>query len=523
VADDSCLRSLRHLARRIRSLARTSRLSHVSVGTRLTVVLLLALTPVALGYTYWVVQRSTRAYIADLKRETRAVSRGLVPALVNDIRAQEWDQISDVFSRLSAVGTLAALFGADGELWFALHDFPRTLVPPSQKFAISESEGSAQFEHDAAGRHWLCHLVPLQARSHRRIGYLLVAQDWSDISRDLRTRTLASLAAALLLAAITAVMIPIMVRRYVSNPLAELSRKVRHFSREHDDPGLERNEVRLLTEEFRKLDQQLSEAHAALIEKHRRELDLERRLQHADRLATIGTLASGLAHEIGTPMGVIRARAEYLLQNKLPAPKTAEGLDIIIRQIDRISRIVRMLLDYARGRESPRVTSDVRSIIGHALRLVETEAARRNVEVLAALGGQPLTVECDPDQLQQVFINLAINALDAMTPDGGTLRITAETSHDHDAPYLTLTFEDSGLGIPSENRARIFDPFFTTKEPGKGTGMGLAVSQSIMHDHRGKITFDSGPAGTRFFVTMPMASPAASSDGKTGSSEERWS
>ena len=449
MADDSCLRSLRHLPLRIKSLARTGRLSHLSVGTRLTIVLLLALTPVALGYTYWSVRLSTQAYIDDLKRETSALSRGLAPALVNDIQAQEWDQISNVFARLGAVGTLAALFGTDGELWFALHDFPRSLVPPKGKFAISDSIGSAKFEHDAVGRHWFCHIVPLQAQNHRRIGYLLVAQDWSDISRDLRTRTLASLAAALLLAAITAIIIPLMIRRYVSDPLAELSLKVRHFSGDDDDRGGERNEVRLLTEEFRRLDHQLSEAHAALIEKHRRELDLERRLQHADRLATIGTLASGLAHEIGTPMGVIRARAEYLLQNKPPAAKTAEGLDIIIRQIDRISRIVRMLLDYARGRESPRVTSDVRSIIGHALRLVETEAARRNVEVMAALGDQPLIVECDPDQLQQVFINLAINALDAMTPDGGTLRIAAETSHDNNAPYLTLTFEDSGRGIPT--------------------------------------------------------------------------
>jgi signal transduction histidine kinase len=302
-----------------------------------------------------------------------------------------------------------------------------------------------------------------------------------------------------------ATVIPLVVRHYVSGPLAELTEKVMRFPKE-DESGrdLVGDEVRLLTEEFWRLDGQLTKARADLIERHRRELGLERRLQHADRLATIGTLASGLAHEIGTPMGVIRARAEYLLQIK-PAPaKTQEGLEIIVGQIDRISRIVRMLLDYARARESLRVACDVRPIVERALGLVETEAARRNVAVVKELGDKPLIVECDVDQLQQVFVNLAVNALDAMAINGGTFRVTAETEDTNDASRLMITFEDTGTGVSPQHKASVFDPFFTTKEPGKGTGMGLAVSQSIMRDHNGEITFDSEPSGTRFFVSMPM-------------------
>src|SRR4029077_15904367 len=180
---------------------------------------------------------------------------------------------------------------------------------------------------------------------------------------------------------------------------------------------------------FWRLDGQLTNARADLVERHRRELELERRLQHAERIATTGPLAAGLAHEIGTPMGVIRARAEYLLKFK-PAPaKTQEGLEIIVGQIDRISRIVRMLLDYARARESLRVACDVRPIVERALGLVETEAARRNVAVVKELGDKRLIVECDVDQLQQVFVNLAINALDAMATNGGTFRVTAEAGN----------------------------------------------------------------------------------------------
>jgi two-component system NtrC family sensor kinase len=156
--------------------------------------------------------------------------------------------------------------------------------------------------------------------------------------------------------------------------------------------------------------------------------------------------------------------------------------------------------------------------VQHALSLVETEVARRNIQLIAELGDQPLTVQCDADQLQQVFVNLAINALDAMAATGGRLRVLAESGAGEDRS-ARITFADTGPGIAAVDRSRVFDPFFTTKEPGKGTGMGLAVSQSIMRDHGGEISFESASDGTRFFVTMPVA--AAITDGTRGRPEGR--
>ncbi len=484
----------------------------VRVGTRVTFVLLLALTPAVATYTYWSVQRSTRTYIHDLKRETHATTRGLAPALENEIKEGRWDQIRSILALISKEGTEGALFGGDGKPWYAPHDYPSELIPTSQEFARASSKGSVEFERTAIERQWFCRLITLSNSSHQLIGYLLLAQDWTDINNDLRARTMVSIAAALVLVVGIATIIPLVVRRYVSGPLAELTERVMHFSKEGEfgkGPGAD--EVRLLTEEFWSLDDQLVKARADLVERHRRELELERRLQHAERLATIGTLASGLAHEIGTPMGVIRARAEYLLQFKPPPAKNQEGLEIIVGQSDRISRIVRMLLDYARPRESLRVACDVRNIVDRALGLVETEATRRNVGVVKELGDKPLIVDCDGDQLQQVFVNLAINALDAMDINGGIFRVTAETEDSDRGSRLKITFEDTGTGVLPQHQGSVFDPFFTTKEPGKGTGMGLAVSQSIMRDHNGEITFDSGPSGTRFYVTMPMTQTNAHS------------
>ena len=175
------------------------------------------------------------------------------------------------------------------------------------------------------------------------------------------------------------------------------------------------------------------------MERHRRELELERRLQHADRLATIGTLASGLAHEIGTPMGVIRARAEYHCCTASLALGSSKRVSGSHHQADRpdLRELCGMLLDYARNRESTRAVCDLRTIVQHALSLVETEVARRNIQLIAELGDQPLTVKCDSDQLQQVFVNLAVNALDAMAATGGMLRVLAESGADEDrsAPH----------------------------------------------------------------------------------------
>jgi two-component system, NtrC family, sensor kinase len=466
-------------------------------------VLLLAMTPVVAVYTYWSAQWSSRNYIVDLKRETRATSRALAPVVADYIQQGQWRQVHELLQRMSADDTEGAVLRSNGELWYAVSELPHGLIITAAH-AAHEGDGF-DFEESVGDRYWLCHIVPLN--SGKLVGYLLVAQDWTDIDEDVRQRMLPPIGAALLVTALVGALIPILVDRYVSQPLAELSRRVLRFS---DDEGgvtnSAHNEVELLSEEFRRLDRRLTKAHEDLLERHRYELELDRRLQRADRLATIGTLASGLAHEIGTPMGVIRTRAELLLEGNLNPERSREGLEIILSQIERITRIVRMLLDYARSREPVRTRHDVQTIIQHALKLLETEAKRRSVGILLEPSNEPLTVECDPEQLQQVFINLSVNALDAMAPSGGTLRVSMEVEQrEHHSAAVKLTFEDNGPGVPLQFQEHLFDPFFTTKPPGQGTGMGLAVSQAIIHDHNGEISFDSRPNSTCFYVRIPMA------------------
>jgi two-component system, NtrC family, sensor kinase len=486
----------------------------VKVGTRFIVALLVVLLPVMGAYMYWSVHRSTQSFVHDLERESRATARSLSAALEDDIRTNEWDQVDDVLERIRVDGTEAAVFDKNGKLWHALRGFPERLKLPPAQVRLAKPDEPLEFrlESDPDGE-WICEAVPLGPPKSPLAGYLLVANDWTEVRQDLRDRVKISVTAGLVTLVLIVALIAFAVRRYISRPLAELSRRVISFSTDEsaaafgvrDDIEPVRDEVELLIGEFRKLGEELAKARADLLEKHRSEIELERRLLHSDRLATIGSLAAGLAHEIGTPMGVIRGRAEYLLHSRMEPPKTSEALEVIIAQIDRITSIVRMLLDYSRYRESLKMTADLRPIVQRSIHLIETEATKRGVMLGTELGDEPLLIDCDPDQLQQVFVNLGINALDAMRATGGALTVKARSDHDNGAARITVVFEDTGPGIPEPNRSRIFDPFFTTKEPGKGTGMGLAVCQTIVQSHDGEIAFESGPTGTCFSVSFPRS------------------
>ncbi|MFZ0890063.1 MAG: HAMP domain-containing sensor histidine kinase [Candidatus Binataceae bacterium] len=478
----------------------------MKIGTRLTAVLMLCLVPVLAVYMYLSIKTSSNIFVEGLSREARASTRSLGTALTPDIAADDWEPVREALERMRHKRVEVAVFYPGGELRFALPQFPITPPPPPDKLREAVAERESEFTYSGGGGYWVCHAVVLEGKDGRPIGILLAARERSSVGQELSRRVLFSALAAVAVMILIATTIPLATARYVSRPLAELSRRVTGFSAPDNSPlGAAHDEVQLISEEFRRLDQDLRTARQNLLAERERELELERRLRHTDKLATIGTIASGLAHEIGTPLNVIRGRAEHLLGNKQNPPKTAEGLEIIVSQIDRISRIVRTMLDQSSRRESTRRSAcDLRPIVQRTLTLLETEAGRRRVNFVCELGNSPLIVECDPDHLQQVFVNLEMNALDAMAETGGTLRITAACNWESNAGKVRLFFDDSGPGIPESYRDRIFDSFFTTKDPGKGTGMGLAVSQAIIRDCDGEIAVEPRESGARFVVTLPM-------------------
>jgi len=218
-----------------------------------------------------------------------------------------------------------------------------------------------------------------------------------------------------------------------------------------------------------------------------------------EKMVAVGQIAAGVAHEIGNPLSSISSIVQ-MLKRKGPAGSTSRDLDLIETHIKRISSIVRQLVSLARPGGDRWEQVDIGKTLEQAVRLISYDRRARNVTMdFTPPSRLPLTYGLH-DQLQQVFINLALNALDAM-PDGGKLTIRAK---DH-AGRISVRFEDTGSGISPEIGRRVFEPFFTTKQPGQGTGLGLAVSYGIIQKHGGEIDIHSIEGkGAVFTVGLPL-------------------
>jgi len=232
----------------------------------------------------------------------------------------------------------------------------------------------------------------------------------------------------------------------------------------------------------------------------RKRLD-EQRLMRSEKLASIGRLAAGIAHEINNPLTSILTFSSLLLRKAEEEQK--EKLEIIVKETTRCREIVRGLLNFARQGEPKKEACDVNRIIEAALALTKNQlkVSENRITMEKALANVPLQ-QLDPNQILEVFVNIIINALDAM-PNGGQLSIATGLVENEKAVEIRVA--DTGCGIPKESLARVFDPFFTTKEPGKGTGLGLAVSYGIIDGHNGSIDVESELGkGTTFIIRLPL-------------------
>jgi signal transduction histidine kinase len=234
-------------------------------------------------------------------------------------------------------------------------------------------------------------------------------------------------------------------------------------------------------------------------------------LRHLDRLRTVGTLASGIAHELGTPLNVLLLRGQSLARGELGADELGAAGRTIVGQVEKMSRIVRQLLDFARRERPTREHVQLESVAHRALDLLSSLARRAGVEATVEVDS-PVSVDADAGQLEQAVTNLVMNAIQAM-PSGGTLTLRVGTRPDTETPgglrtldgaYLAV--EDTGTGMDEGTLRHVFEPFYTTKPAGQGTGLGLGVACGIASDHGGFIEATSTPgAGSTFTLTLPRA------------------
>jgi signal transduction histidine kinase len=302
---------------------------------------------------------------------------------------------------------------------------------------------------------------------------------------------------------------------YIGRPLELLVDKTRQvgsgdFTGDIALPGKE--ELSNLATALNEMCDQLKTARDTLRRETEGRIEALEQLRHAERLATVGRLASGVAHELGTPLNVVAGRAKIIATEDLDRDEIVSFSKTIADQTKRMTEIIRQLLDFARRRSSQRTPVDMVQLVNQALDLLAVTARKSKVFLEFDRSKEIPPVQVDRSQMQQVLMNLMMNGIQAM-PEGGKLEIELSVAKarnpsikkPENKKHLSLRVRDEGQGIPPEHMKLIFDPFFTTKEVGKGTGLGLSISYGIVEEHGGWIDIQSEVGkGTCFTVYLPM-------------------
>ena len=361
----------------------------------------------------------------------------------------------------------------------------------------------------------------------RVAGALELTESLVGSHRHVQATLLRRLAAAGLLGGLSGVIAMLLGALLVGRPMRSLVDKTRRIAagdlsspialRQRDEVGELAREIDAMCERLVVARERIAAETAA----HNATLD---QLRHADRLVTVGKLASGVAHELGTPLTVASQRAKMIASGETSGPAVVEGARIIAVEMQRMTSIIRQLLTFARRHAPNKARHDLRRVARETAGLLAPLAERGGVAVqVEALDAGP-DVEVDAEQIRQALANLIVNGIQAM-PDGGALRITvgtrfAQPPAGHGGPpgdYVVLSVRDQGGGIAPEHLPHVFEPFFTTKDVGEGTGLGLAVAHGIVQDHGGWIEVDSALGqGSCFSICLPLER-AQAEDGDAGS------
>ncbi|MGQ9645153.1 MAG: ATP-binding protein [Thermodesulfobacteriota bacterium] len=314
---------------------------------------------------------------------------------------------------------------------------------------------------------------------------------------------------------VLSLLLSLLLTRFVNRPLDKLlaaTKTAAHGNLDHTVGIQSHDELGELANSFNNMISELKRSRDAIEEwtqtlEHRvqertRELQqVQDQLIRAGKMAAIGELAAGVAHEINNPLTGVLTFSSLMLKKVDENHPWKKDLENIVQQTTRCRNIVRGLLDFARQRKPDKKEWDINNLVEQTLTLVEKQAPFQNIRITKEFKtGLPMLF-VDGDQIQQVFMNILLNAADAMTENGGTLKIQTELKDG----MAMVSFTDTGCGIPKEHLPKLFDPFFTTKQTGKGTGLGLAISYGIIQSHSGDIEVESEVGkGSTFRVKLPI-------------------
>ena len=449
-----------------------------------------------------------------MKVEARGIGQTLKVSLEKISIPREMEYVQELIDAVEEYEkTLGVIVYHEGRnIVFRSHSLGGSIEPYLKRIKKAMDENLSQEEFDLYQQTPVfSYTFPLKDRKGRTIGGVCVLQHTSFMEEEIRKAKESILVTLFLLVGGTVVLILLTARRWISNPISKLMEGIQELARGNLDFQIDlkgKDEPAQLAQAFNQMAFDLKKAREKIIREANSRLELEERLRRSEKLATIGQLASGLAHEIGTPLNIISGRVELTKRKLEDREGSQKNLEIILFQTEKISKIIRQLLGFVRKKAPEKRRLSLPPLLETTLDFLDHQIQRQKIRVVKQIEGDLPFVLGDPDQLQQVFSNLIVNAIQSMS-DGGELHLSVHCERsskkgleEERREYLVVSVADTGVGMEKEVLENIFDPFFTTKD--SGTGLGLMVSLGIVQDHEGWIEAESERGkGSLFKVYLP--------------------
>ena len=479
---------------------------------KLITIFMLGNVVLAAIYGYLAVQREVRLFEQNAAEEAQRLGRALDEVLAETWLRSGFEGMLDVVRKASHEGLQQTRIR-----WVNFDSQPgdpfSPAVPAEQLTTVAIEQHLVLYASDVKGSPTLRIYWPVHLKPERKGGleFSRTLAELDEHKADTMRRMVLLIGGMVLLSGLLAAVLGV---HMVGRPLRDLIEKTRRMAggdlqgpidlRSHD-------ELAELADSLNGMCAQLAASQKKIQEEAAARVATMEQLRHADRLKTVGRLAGGIAHELGTPLNVVSGRAGLIESGKLSPDEINQSAAAIRSESNKMTRIIRQLLDFARRNAPHKAAIDLRALIRQTVDLLDSLATARNVSLDFAISDEPPLVAADAGQIQQVLTNLIVNAIQAL-PDGGPVEITigrrmargVEAAAGGLQSYCVIEVKDQGVGITTEDRPHLFEPFFTTKKVGEGTGLGLSIAYGIVQEHGGWIDVASRPGeGSCFTVFLP--------------------
>lgn len=476
---------------------------------RLSLFFVGAMTIVLSVRTWIEIGRNSESFEADMKRDHRVLGHALSAGVADAWRVGGPDDARRLVDTANSISSDTRIMWVPGE-----GSATRLELDETEKLLLMTRDEIQHVRLGAPGE--LVSVFHVHGGPDGQVGLLAIHESMAERDRFARDNLVSAAYSLFAMIAASAILTLLLNRWLVGAPVRALVDKARRVGAgDFEGAPVLRGDDELaeLAREMNAMSERIAGAQVKLEAETRARIDTLQQLRHADRLATVGTLAAGIAHELGTPLAVVKGHAQMIRAKEVEGDKATESAKVVEDQAARMTHIVRQLLDFARRRGPRGDDSELGAAVRRCAELLAPMVQKKSVTVEVAAADE-VRVQVDPEGLQQVLTNLMVNAIQAM-PKGGTLTLTVdrataqppadvEKSAKGPLECARVRVSDTGEGIDEKDLPHLFEPFYTTKEPGEGTGLGLAVVYGIVRDFDGWIEVESERGrGTTFTVYLP--------------------